>query len=194
MGFAAHMKSHQEIVSTQHSDVALPENFGFHNGKRGVLTSRTIMLDDLSTLLAYEPLAVHKQEFWAAIVERNALGKKAFSTRKKSAARLTELYGLDQSVTLFRVLQNLWRSEPIGQPLLALLCACARDPLLRMTAKPVLQTRQGEEVTKEHLEEAVRSNTHDRFNSATLNQVARNAASSWVQSGHLVGRNIKKRK
>ncbi|MEJ7711067.1 MAG: hypothetical protein WKF84_14680 [Pyrinomonadaceae bacterium] len=181
------------MVSTQHIGTALPEIFGFHNGKRGVLTSRTMMLDDLSMLLAYGPSAVRKQEFWAAIVDRNALGKKAYSTRKKSAARLIELYGLDQSVTLFRVLQILWRIDPLGQPLLAILCACARDPLLRITAKPVLQARQGEEITKEQLEDAVRSNTEDRFNPATLNQVARNAASSWTQSGHLVGRNIKKR-
>jgi len=192
MGITAHTNSRPE-VSTRYRDTALPEIFGFYNGKHGVLTSRTMMLDDLSTLLAYDPSSIHKQEFWVAIVKHNALCKKAYSTRKKSAVRLTELYGLDQSITLFRVLQTLWRSDPIGQPLLALLCACARDPLLRMTAKPLLHARQGEEVTKKQLEDVVRNDAGDRFNPATLNQVARNAASSWAQSGHLVGRNIKKR-
>ena len=78
-----------------------------------------------------------------AIVEGNALGKKTESTRKLSAQRLSELYALDEAVPLFRLLRELWPIDEPGRPMLAFLCASARDPLLRMTAKPVLKARRG---------------------------------------------------
>ena len=70
---------------------------------------------------------------------------------------MTMLKGLalDPSVPLFRLLQVVWKDDPAGQPLLALLCASARDPLLRITAGPVLQARQDDIVTKKHFEEAL---------------------------------------
>lgn len=91
------------------------------------------------------------------------------------------------------MLQFFWEDDIDGRPLLAALCACARDPILRMTAEPVLAAKPGELVTKLEVEEVVERYGRDRFNSATLNKIARNALSSRTQSGHVEGRTEKKR-
>ena len=41
---------------------------------------------------------------------------------------------LDRRSVLFRGLRDLWDADEAAQPLLALLCSLARDPLLRATA------------------------------------------------------------
>jgi hypothetical protein len=171
----------------------LPEEFGFRIGERGTMASRTIMLDELATLLEAKPAATTKADCWAEIIGNNLLGKRTVSTRRITAQKLSELYALDSSVLLFRLLQFFWQLDPAGRPLLALLCACARDPLLRLTAAPVLQTRSGEMVATEQLEAAVARETEGRFNPRTLSKIGRNAASSWAQSGHLSGRSHKRR-
>ena len=151
------------------------------------------MLAELTTLLASVPASASKAERRSAIVSENVLCKKTTSTRKSTAQRLCELYALDPSVPLFRLLQVFWKSDPASQPLLALLCASARDPLLQLTAGPVLQARQGDIVATKPLEEAVSHQARDRFTPSTLQTIARNAASSWTQSGHLSGRRVKKK-
>jgi hypothetical protein len=151
------------------------------------------MLAELTTLLASVPASASKTERRSSVVSENVLGKKTTSTRKSTAQRLSELYALDPSVPLFRLLQVFWKSDPASQPLLSLLCASARDPLLRITAGPVLQARQGDIVAKKHFEEAVSRQAGDHFTPSTLQTIARNAASSWTQSGHLSGRRVKKK-
>lgn len=179
----------QEVLTKR----KLATHLGFRTGDRGTLTSRTIMLAELTTLLASVPASASKAERRSAILSENVLGKKTTSTRKSTAQRLSELYALDPSVPLFRLLQVFWKDDPASLPLLALLCASARDPLLRITAGPVLQARQGDMVAKKHFEEAVSRQVGDRFTPSTLQTIVRNAASSWTQSGHLSGRRVKKK-
>src|SRR5205823_4000978 len=80
-----------------------------------------------------------------------------------------------------------------ARPLLALLCASARDPLLRLTANPVLEAKLGEKVPTARLAEPIADAFPDRFNPSTRGKIARNAASSWTQSGHLSGHRSKVR-
>ena len=176
-----------------HVEAPFPERFGFRSGARGTQTSRTIMLAELRALLDATPAGASKAEYRAAIVESNVLGKKTAATRRLTAQRLGELYGLDPDVTLFRLLRVFWDAEPEGRPLLALLCAAARDPLLRLTAGPILKTPPWGQLAPATLAEAVAEAFPDRFNPATLHKIARNAASSWTQSGHLTGRGSKRR-
>jgi len=126
-------------------------------------------------------------------VEDNSLAKRTASTRQLTVQRLAELYGLDASVPLFRILRSLWDRDGAGQPLLALLLAMARDPLLRVTAPPVLAMQPGEELARQQLTDALRENVRDRLNDDSLDKVVRNTAASWTQSGHLVGRSRKSR-
>jgi hypothetical protein len=90
-------------------------------------------------------------------------------------------------------MRNLWRLDERGQPLLALLVALARDPLLAVTAPAVIPLKAGEEFARGPMRQALRDAVGIRLNDDTLDKVARNAASSWSQAGHLTGRTFKVR-
>lgn len=173
------------------------ERLGFRFGARGTQSSRSIMLRELSELLNALPLDASRADYRTAIVEENLLAKPTHSTRLTTSWCLTQLYGLDPDVPLFRVLRRLWafeRSNSHGRPLLGLLTALARDPLLRITAGPVLVLRAGGELLRTEFAASIRQETGSRFNDAVLDKVAINAATSWTQSGHLEGRMRKMRR
>ena len=161
---------------------------GFRFGDKGTHTSRTMMLVELTDLLAALPATATREDYAEAIVEDNILGKQTASTRRLSNQRLGELYGLSQSIPIFRILRRLWDIDEQGRPLIALLCALARDPLLRASAQAVLPMPVGGELTRSSMTSAIRAATSNRLNESILDKVARNAGSSWSQSGHLQGR------
>ncbi len=161
---------------------------GFRFGDRGTQTSRTIMVRELADLLRAVPGSADRDDYAAAIVDENVLGKQTTSTRRLTNQRLGELYGLSLTVPLFRVLRRLWDADEPGRPLIALFCALARDPLLRATSLAVLPLPIGAELLRSSMSSAIRASTGDRLNDSTLDKVARNAGSSWAQSGHLKGR------
>ena len=161
---------------------------GFRFGDRGTHTSRTIMLTELGDVLEAIPDAVGRDAYTHAIVEENVLGKPTIATRRWTHQRLRELYGLDPRLPLFRVLRRLWPIDEPGRSLLAMLCALARDPLLRSTQSAVLALPAGAELVRAVFLGSLRDAVGERMNEAVLDKVARNAASSWSQSGHLQGR------
>lgn len=166
----------------------MPFKMGFKVGALGTHSSRTIMLDEISTLLAAVPEDAGRSDYLSAIVENNALGKLTTATRKITAQRLTELYALEPGVPIFRIFRRFWQDDVPGRPVLALLCSLARDPLLRATADPVLTMTAGEELSRQKVTDAIRVASGVRLNDATLDKVVRNVSSSWTQSGHLRGR------
>ena len=161
---------------------------GFRIGDIGTHTSRTIMLKELEQLFADQDTQASRADYVSAIIDQNCLSKKTVSTRKLSCQRLRELYGLNPSILLFRVLRSLWQVDEKGHTLLALLTGLARDPLLRVTATSVLQMHSGEELVRQKLTDALRQSVDNRLNDSTLDSVVRNTSSSWTQSGHLTGR------
>jgi hypothetical protein len=170
-----------------------PETLGFKSGTSGTHTSRTIMVEGLSALIAATPEGATREDFVRAIVEDNVLGKSTTSTRRITAQRLTELFALDTSVPIFRALARFWAVDRESQAVLALLCALARDPLLRATAPAVLGLRDGQSFDRDAMAAALRLHAGSRLNESILDKVVRNAASSWTQSGHLNGRTLKRR-
>ena len=174
----------------QQSDV--PENeleiAGFRFGNKGTHTSRTMMLIELTDLLAALPAEATREGYAEAIIEDNVLGKQTAATRRLSNQRLGELYGLSHSIPMFRVMRRLWDSDEQGRPLIALLCALARDPLLRASTQVVLPMPIGAELTRNSMTSSIKAVTGNRLNESTLDKVARNISSSWAQSGHLKGR------
>ena len=164
------------------------ERAGFRFGPVGAHSSRTIMLAELRELLDALPGDADGADYAEAILAENALGKPTAASRRHSRQHLRELYGCDPRLPLFRVLRRLWALDEAGRPLLALLAALARDPVLRATAPAVLSLPVGAELVRAPFLETIRAGTGDRFNEAVLDKVARNAASSWSQSGHLAGR------
>jgi hypothetical protein len=167
---------------------------GFRFGHIGTHTSRTLMLAELTALLAAVPFPGKPDEYFAAIVEENCLGKQTVSTRRLTFQRLRELYALDPAMPVFRILRRLWDLDAPSRPLLALLTSLARDPLLLATAEVVLSLPEGAEFQRTAMREALAKAVDDRLNESTLNKVVRNAASSWTQSGHLEGRTFKFRR
>lgn len=166
---------------------------GFRWGEKGTHTSRTIMLDELRAVLAHCRPDATRGDYLAAIHEENSLGKRTAATRKLSSQRLSELYALDPEVPLFWVMRRCWYADPAGQPVLAMLLALARDPLLRASAPPVLRMRPGEELARQQITDALNRAVGSRLSESTLDKVVRNAASSWTQSEHLKGRGRKVR-
>ena len=65
-------------------------------------------------------------EFRRLIEEENLLGKPTFTSRHKSFRHLVELYGLESSHALFRVLLRLACVAKDAIPLLALVCVYCR--------------------------------------------------------------------
>ena len=151
------------------------------------------MLAELAALFDACGGVARRDDLLRAIVEENCLSKATAATRQLSAQRLTELYGLNPDIPLFRVLTFLWQYGGGARPQLAILAALARDPLLAATASSVLPLAAGAEFQRIPMRTAVLRSVGDRLNDAILDKVCRNAASSWTQAGHLVGRTLKKR-
>ncbi len=170
------------------------EAVGFRLGQKGTHTSRTMMFSELEALLAACPIDSSHDRYFSAVVDENTLGKRTAATRRLSAQRLSELYGLDPLILLFWIFRMFWGVDKEGKPLLALLLVLARDPLLRGTAGCVLQMRLQEELGRQSLTDAVQNAVGDRLNGSTVDKVVRNAASSWTQSGHFSGRSRKYRR
>ena len=146
------------------------------------------MLAELEHVLSAARACSLREDYARAIIEENAAGKQTLSTRKLTDQRMGELYALDPAVPIFRILRRIWDLDVRSHPLLGLLCALARDPLLRATASPVLSMTPSTEVARQSLTDAVRDAVGNRLNESILDKVVRNAASSWTQSGHLKGR------
>lgn len=151
--------------------------------------ARTMMLRELRQLLDSVPAFPPSSEAYIrAIEEDNCLGKRSRRTRTLTRRHLADLYALTPDTTVFRTLRYFWQRDPEGRLLIACLCACARDPLLRATAPLVLQLADGQVFSREALEEHLEKKYPGRFSKATLTSTAQNLASTWTQSGHLTGR------
>lgn len=167
---------------------------GFRVGKGGGHLARTMMLKELRELLAYVDCATaDRKHYLKAIAKDNCLGKRSDKTRSLTYKHLASLYSLDISDLLFRALLFFWNRDPAGQPLLALLCAYARDPILRSSAPFILNAPQGTRVMREDLEAFIEDQAPGRFSSATLLSTAQNINSTWTQAGYLSGRRQKVR-
>lgn len=170
--------------------IKLDGGAGFREGAKGTHTSRTIMSAELERVLRS---GLAGEELRRAVVDENLLEKATTSGRELTFQRLGELYALDASVAIFAGLRALWAKDEKSLPLLSVLAALARDPLLRTTARPVLGLATGSELMRDSMRNAISATVGGRLNDATLDKVVRNAASSWAQSGHLTGRTFKRR-
>ena len=165
-----------------------PEALGFKNGDTSVHTARTMMLAELTTLFSVVPAEGAREDYFRAAIEDNALGKKSMVTRRSTVKHLAELYALTPAEPLFRNLRRLWPQAGLGRPALALLCASARDPLLRLTAPNVLKAKEGATIARGDVEQVIATLAHGRFSPKTIRSVAQSTSSTWTQAGHLTGR------
>jgi hypothetical protein len=169
------------------------ETFGLKFSSGGAHISRTMMLAELGAVLANVPQRSGAADYRDAILERNVLGKTTDSTRQKSLRHLRELYALDEATPIFGLLRKLQAIDAASLPLLAVQVAWIRDPLLRATTPPVMNASVGERVETASLAQALEAAFPNQYSELNRNKIARNAASSWTQSGHLAGRTKKTR-
>lgn len=146
-----------------------------------------MMLRELSLLLDATPSKASPEQYAVAVVIDNCLSKRTTANRAISLQHLRELYALDPAVPLFRALRALWPDHETSRPVLALLLALARDPLLRTTAPAILAVPAGDELIRRPIRDALVAAVRERLNESTLEKVVRNAVSSWTQAGHLRG-------
>lgn len=161
---------------------------GFVNEPVGAHSSRTMMLAELRLLLTACQSSASLEEYRSAIIDENVLLKRTLTTRKVSFRWLRELYSLNKNTLLFRSLRDLWDDDVQAQPLLALLSAVARDPILKGTAERILAIPTGETVMPTTVAEAVNASLPNRYKPNTLASIGRNAISSWQQAGLLRGK------
>lgn len=166
---------------------------GFRLDTFGTILSRSILLEDLRALLAACPASATLADYRAAVLDENVLGKPTASARRIGFSRLCEFYLLNPEVLLFRALRDLWDADTAAQPLLALLCATARDPILRLITPFVLELPLGAAITPEAISNEAERQFPDKFSPRTRDTLGRNAASSWQQAGLLAGRRDKVR-
>ncbi len=171
----------------------LKTEFGFKVGVGGAHTARTMMLADLTTLLVAARTGSKREDFNRLIVEENVLGKRTTSNRWLTARHLADLYALDQDATVFRLLRYFWSADQAGRPMLALLCAQARDALLRLSVKKVLETKPGETLTSEDFVNFFNRELPGRFSESMTLSLAQNVAASWARAGFFKGRTHKVR-
>ena len=164
------------------------EAFGLKFSAGGAHISRTMMLAELDAVLAAVPVGSAVTDFREAILQRNVLSKTTDSTRQKSLRHLRELYALDESTPLFGLLRKLHAIDAASLPLLAVQVAWGRDPLFRATTPPVMDASEGERVETVSLAQALEDTFPNQYSEVSRVSIARHAASSWTQSGHLAGR------
>lgn len=169
------------------------EKYGFIIDGLGAHSGRTIMLADLQTLFAASPSSASTAEYRDLTINSNLLLKKTEAARKEAFFRLKRLYGLDNEILLFRILREIWDQSPEAQPILTLLYAIARDPILRVTVDFLIDLPLGTIVTGPNFADIIGQEFPSELNEKTLASIGRNIASSYTQSGHLKGRSQKER-
>lgn len=163
----------------------------------GANTSHTIVVSALCQLLKAVPQDAEIADYERAALVDNVLEKDTTAARKRTFRYLKELYLLRADSILFRGLRDLWIDDPSGQPLLAGLCALARDTVFRASTGAIFETDPGDALTNTSLADAVARVYPDVYNEPTLAKIGRNTFSSWEQTGHLepgaTGKKIRRR-
>lgn len=151
----------------------------------GATTSHTIIIPALSHLLSEVDARSEAAEYERAVIDENVLGKNSVESRRRTYRYLRELYLLRPDSMLFRALRDLWTDDVTGQPLLAGLCALARDPIFRASAAAIFETDPGDDLKSADFAAAVENVFPSAYNESTLAKIGRNTFSSWEQTGHL---------
>jgi hypothetical protein len=151
------------------------------------------MTGDLGLLLNGLPVDCAAVCYRQAIVDENLLGKATRSTRLRAAEYLTNLYALDPTKSVFRLLRHFWLADQTGRPMLAYLAACARDGLLRECTDIILDVPVGQDFGATAISQILSERYPARFKPSTLHATAQRLASSWTQSGFLTGKVAKRR-
>jgi hypothetical protein len=146
------------------------------------------MVGALTALLGTVGSEAPPTSYEQAALEGNVLGKQTEGARRRTFRYLRELYLLRPDALLFRALRDLWPDDREAQPLLAGLCALARDSVFRASSAAITRSHPGEMLTAQDFAEAVGEHFPGVYGESTLAKIGRNVFSSWEQTGHLAPR------
>ena len=161
--------------------------FGLRIVPTGTHLSSTMKLDELRILLGGRGLRGSVDEYRTAVVDQNVLGKPTVASRRITFDRLRELYGLEADLLVFRALVDLWDVDVRAQPMIALLCATARDPILRAVTPFILRLPIGEAVTKQELADEANVQFPEKFVSSSQERLGGHMSSTWEKARLLSG-------
>jgi len=167
------------------------EQFGFKYGKSGAHSARSMMIAELSTLMAAHPEGATAERLKEDVLTFNLLHKSTANSRRLTYRHLVDLYGLTDDVCLFRVFRKLWHQVPEAQPVLALQLALCRDPLLRASMPKLMELKPGDPITRQDTETLLELHNPGGYSAASLKSYAQNINGSWTQAGFLQGRSRK---
>jgi hypothetical protein len=163
-------------------------SLGFSNAGVGGHSARSMMYVEMQVLIRSMPISATKRDFGEAITDENILEKRTQSSRRKSLRHLTELYGLDPSMALFRALWQLGHSDFESLPQLCLVCVYARDPQLRHSFELIRLLQKGQALERASMERHLELGFSGRFSPAMKKSMAQNVNTTWTFGGHLAGR------
>lgn len=167
--------------------------FGFRFGTAGPHSARSMMIEELKTLLFARPESASLDDYRQDIEVFNVLHKPTENARKYTFQPIATLYGLSPVIPLFKIFRQWWELSIESQSMLALQLAVARDPILRSSAKIILPLQLGERLTREEVEDFLKQEIPNKYSAASLKSIAQNINGTWTQSGYLEGRNKKHR-
>ena len=153
--------------------------------KKTIHTSRTIMFTELEKVMDYSI----EDDSYIHSLSVNILGKKSADGIKKTTNFITKLYGFDIDSSQFKAFKHFWKSAEVkDKPLLALLYSIGNDYLLEESISVVADTKLGEKVLIEKIEQNIELYNPNRYSQNTLKSMAQNIASSWKQAGFITGK------
>jgi hypothetical protein len=119
-------------------DRGVTGNLGF--SQSGVLSSRSVMLTELTDLMAIATADADTATLQRLVVDEDALHKPSAANRTKTFSFLRSLYGLNPQLPIYREFTRLCHLSPVDTTVLACSLAFAREPVLKACADMVLDT------------------------------------------------------
>jgi hypothetical protein len=143
------------------------------------------MFAELAKVMDY---AIQDDNYFDSLKE-NVFKKKTQSGIEKTTGYLKSLYRFDMNYPPFQALKYFWQiSEEKDKPILALLFAIGNDYLLAESIPVVSETKLGDKVSVEKLEENIETLHPNHYSDNTRKSIAQNIASSWKQAGFITGK------
>lgn len=153
--------------------------------QKTIHTARTIMFSELEKVMDYSIASGNFQES----LDNNVIGKKSSDGIKKTNNFLKILYKFDNLSNQFKAFKYFWKiTENEDKPLITFLYAIGNDYLLEESIPIVAETKIGEKVFIEKVEQNIETYYPGRFSPKTLRSMAQNIGSSWKQAGFITGK------
>lgn len=161
---------------------------GYKTGKSGAHAARSMMIAELAMLLEAHPEGAELARIKEDIEVFNILHKPTTNSRRLTYRHLVDLYGLSNSICLFRVFRKLWLQAAEARSVLALQLALCRDPLLRLSIPLMIATQPGEVINRQMVENLIEAHNLGGYSPASKQSFAQNINGTWSQAGFLEGR------